>query len=243
MGYWASTTYVNHANPGEVADALAAICRAEGMEPVAAPPQRQRLMVEPMQYDNALRNDLWAMALFPGAAAWTVIQTAPLELLAERAAGATRMRLAELCRRLKVSAFQMNVYDSTGGILAEVSNEGQVMLSGFNPQGEAADGFRWHGEPLREEILEVLFQLHPFQDLIAGAGLAEDKARVIAQKFGGRNAAFCDNLVSVDTLISHKPFTVPGGVVLYLKWPGRSRQRFSACASWEQYRAALRGKR
>jgi hypothetical protein len=124
MGYWANTTYVNHANPGEFADALAAVCRAEGMELVAAPPQRR--------------------------------------------------------------------------------------------------GRR---------------------EFASGAGRAEDKARVIAQKFGGRNAAFCDNLVSVDTLISHKPFTVPSGVVLYLKWPGRNRQRFSACASWEQYRAALRGER
>src|SRR4051812_27197041 len=114
--------------------AIAALCQAEGMERIAAPSTRERLLVEPMQYDVALYNDLWGFAVFPGAPGWTVIKTAPLELLAERAAGASRMRLAEVCVSLSSSAFQLNVYDSTERVLVEVSATGEVVISGFTMQ-------------------------------------------------------------------------------------------------------------
>jgi hypothetical protein len=238
LGYWVNTTYVNHGNTAEVADALAAICRAEGMEIVPSPPQRERRLVEPMQYDSALHNDLWALAIFPGAASWTVVQTAPLELLAERAAGAGRMRLAELCRGLSAPAFQLNVYDSSGAILAEVSKDGEVVTSGVNPQSSGPDLFAWHGERLSEEFLEAQFRLHPFQEVIADAE-PDEMAQAIARRFGAANAAYCDNLVCVDTLICHKPFDASGGLALYCRWPGRSRQRYSPCTSWAEYRAAI----
>jgi len=89
-------------------------------------------------------------------------------------------------------------------------------------------------------LFEAQFQLHPFQHLIANAGLGDDKARAIAREFGAHNSAFCDNLVSVDTLICRKALAVPGGVAVYFRWPGSSRQRFSPCASWAEYRAAIK---
>jgi len=238
MGYWVNTTYINRGNVGDVAQAVKALCRAEGMEEIPAPLQRERLAVEPMQYDSALCNDLWGIAIFPGAPSWSVIHTAPLELLAERAPGSTRMRLADLCIQLSAQAFQLNVYDSTGTILSEISKTGEVLVSGFNMQSGASDPFEWHGERLREELFEAKFRLHPFQDLIADARLGDDKADIIARHFGAQNSAFCDNGVSVDTLINHKPFTAPGGQALYFRWPGRTRQRYSACASWAEYQAA-----
>jgi hypothetical protein len=76
MGYWANTTYIHHGSVEAVADALARLCESEGMTRVPVPPQRQRLLVEPMQYDEALHNDLWGVAIFPGAPSWTVIQMA-----------------------------------------------------------------------------------------------------------------------------------------------------------------------
>lgn len=69
-----------------------------------------------------------------------------------------------------------------------------------------------------------------------------DQADIVAQYFGGQNSTFCDNIVSVDTLIGHKPFTAPGGLALYFKWPGPTRQRYAPCASWEEYQAAIRRK-
>lgn len=216
MGYWVNTTYVHHGEAGVVADALSSLCLAEGRQP-AAPAPRERLLVEPMQYGTALGNDLWGLAVFPGAPSWTVVQSAPLELLAERARGAAHMRLADLCCRLGASAFQLNVYDSTEAILAECSPNGDVLLSGINSQSSAGDYLQWHDERLAEEFFEAQFRLHPFQDVIAGAALGEDIARALAARFGGANASFCDNLVSVDTLVAHKPFTAPGGIALYFR--------------------------
>ncbi len=239
MGFWVNTTYVNHGNVADVARALGKLCAAEGMQQVPPPAQRETLLVEPMQYETALHNDLWGVAVFPGTSSWTVIQTAPLELLAERAADSARMRLADLCVELSVSAFQLNVYDGSDTVLLEVSKEGDTVVSGFV---ETEDDFEWHGEPLSEDYLEAEFRLHPFQGLVGGALLGDDFAEIIAEQFGGQNAAFCDNSVSVDTLIAHKPFTAPGGLALYFKWPGPTRQRFAPCASWDEYQAAIRRK-
>lgn len=236
MGLWVNTTYVNHGVVGDVAHALEAIFAAEGMEHVATPPRRVRLLVEPMQYDVALHNDLWGIAAFPGAPGWTVIQTAPLELLAERATGASRMRLADLCARLSASAFQCNVYDSTGTILVEVSRAGEVLLSGFAGQLEAADPLAWHGERLSEDALDTQFRLHPCQDLVADGPSGDELAERVAQRFGGENARFCDNVVSIDTLVSHAPLTATGGAALYFRWTGPTRQRYPAARSWEEHR-------
>jgi hypothetical protein len=242
VGYWCNTTYVNRGDVQAVADAVEALCVAEGMQRIPSPAQRERLLVEPMQYDGALHNDLWGVALFPGAPSWTVIQSAPLELLAERASGAPRMRLAGVCARLSAAAFQLHVYDSTGTVLVEVSKDGETFTSGFNAEGDAGDPFRWNGEQLSEEFFEARFRLLPFQDLVAEAALGDEWAQILARRFGAANAAFCDNLVSVDTLICRKPFAAPGGMALYFKWPGPSRQRYQPCASWDEYRAAIGGR-
>jgi hypothetical protein len=238
VGYWVNTTYINHGNVARVVEALVALCAAEGMKQVPPPAQRERLLVEPMQYDGALQNDLWGAAVFPGAPSWTVIQTAPLELLAERAVGSPRMRLADLCVALSASAFQLNVYDSTETVLLEVSKEGEIFLSGF-AAGEGTESFEWNGEPLSEELFEARFRLHPSPEPFASALLGEDQAAIVAEYFGGQSSPFCDNLVSVDTLISHKPFMAPRGVARYFKWPGPTRQRYAPCASWAEYQAAV----
>jgi hypothetical protein len=91
---------------------------------------------------------------------------------------------------------------------------------------------------LSEEWIDARFRLLPFQNVIGATRSGEERAQLIAHHFGGRNQASCDNLVSIDTLISHKPFTTPGGLALYFRWSGRSRQRYQPCATWDEYRAA-----
>jgi hypothetical protein len=225
MGLWMNTTYLEHGSVQQVAQAVIALCGAEGMEHVPAPPARERMIFEPMHYEDALHNDLWGIAIFPGVPGWTVLQTAPLELLAERAAGASRMRLAELCASLSAAAFQLNIYDSSETVLVEVSASGEVMTSGFRMPDGSGDPFAWHGERLSEETFEAGFRLHPFQDVIADAELSDDVAERLARRFGGANATFCSNLVSVTTLVSHTPLEASGGETLYLRWRGEPRQR------------------
>jgi hypothetical protein len=125
MGYWENTTYVNHGSAPEVAEALTALFAREGMEQFD-PPNRVRRGIEPMQYEGALQNDVWGVAAFPGAPGWTVVKTAPLELLAERREGADRMRLAarlaganaESCDNLVsvLTLVQHDPLDAPGGI-------------------------------------------------------------------------------------------------------------------------------
>jgi len=233
MGYWENTTYIRHDRVADVAGALDRVFAREGMAPVPVPAQRARLAVEPMQYDGALDNDLWAFALFPGADGWSVLKSAPLEVLSERAQGAGRMRLVDVCRELEATAFQVNVYDSSGTVLVEVSSDGEVLMSGFSGLGD--DPMRWNGIEITEERAEPAFELHDLGHLLSGDMLGDDFAQAAASEIGGRNAAYCSNLVSVDTLISHKPLNAPGGVALCYQWSGQSRQRRLPSDTFEQY--------
>lgn len=223
MGYWENTTYVQHGSALEVAKALTSLLGKEQMEPIEVPPRSvKRGVREPMQYDDALHNDLWGIAVFPGAPSWTVLKTAPLELLAERRVGADRMRLAELCAGLSASAIQVNVYDGTGIVLVEVSREGEALLSGF---GEPSDDLAWHSEQLDPGALEPQFRIHPLGELVSGSPRAEEVAAGLSGRLGGENASSCDNLVSVDTLILREPLAARGGRALYFRWSGASRVR------------------
>jgi len=240
VGLWANTTYLNTGDVGAVVNALSTLFAREGMEHMHAPAPRKRLVVEPMQYEGALSNDLWALAAFPGIASWTVIQSAPLELLGERAEGSGHSRLLELCRALSCAAFQLNVYDGTGEVLLEISQAGDALVSGLNMGGRPGNPLEWNGETLSQERFVARFHLLPYQDVIAGAQRGEDKAFTLAEHFGGNNAKYCDNLTSVDTLISHKPLSVPGGTSAYFKWRGPSRQPYEPAASWQEHRTKER---
>lgn len=233
MGYWQNTTYVKHGDVQDVALAIDGVFAEEGMSRTDPPPRRTRLRVEPMQYDRALDNDLWGLAIFAGAPGWSIVKTAPLELLSERPAGHDRMRLAAVCARLRASAFQVNVYDGSSAVLVEVSAHGDVLMSGFN--GQSPDPMHWNGIPVAEDRIEPTFELHPLQHLLAGT-IAEDLAFAAARQIGGANAGYCDNLVCVDTLICHSPIAVADGTAVYYRWPGPSRQRHTPSDSYDAWR-------
>jgi hypothetical protein len=186
MGYWENTTYIHHGDVDAVARAIGAVLAAEGMLPVAAPAPRARQLFEPMQYDAALDNDLWALALFPGADGWCVAKTAPLEWLAQRPAGAPRMRLTQACLALGASAFQVNVYDGTGVVLVEVSADGDERMSGFN--GQCPDPMHWNGFEVTEERLVPAFELHDLGHL-GPDGPGDDFAAAAARAIGSAAAA------------------------------------------------------
>jgi hypothetical protein len=236
MGEWTNTTYVQHPSAADVARALARLVESEGLRR-DEPAPRERLPIDPMQYDDALHNDLWALAVFPGAPGWTVVKTAPLALLAERRPGGERMRLADLCRDLGASAVYLRVSDGHQ-LLVEVSRDGAVLLSGLDPYdtGCNREPPLWRGEPMDVEHLEPTFRLHAsLQDVLAPSSAATI-AR-LAARLGGANAAHCDELLAVTTLIAHDPLPAAGGIALYFRWPGPSRQRWRACRTWEEQRA------
>jgi hypothetical protein len=58
MGYWQNTTYLEHGNPAAVADAMEALFLEEGMPRMARAAPREPARFDPMQYAQALENNL-----------------------------------------------------------------------------------------------------------------------------------------------------------------------------------------
>lgn len=251
MGYSENTSYVNCGNTQRVADQLTKLFQNEGMQLVPRPQQRERMWCEPMQYNSALENNIWGLAIFPGAADWTVIKTAPLELLGERAPGKSMMRLVELCSTLKAPGFQINLYDGCQIILVETNDLGDYRLSGFG-RGDIynPDPLQFYGECLTEDRIEVRFELLPLQKYINDSRLAkfphgisldaETLAHNFSHHFGGTNEDFCNNSTSIDTLISYKPFAAKLGIQLYFIWLPNDRPEPPRRTLQEQYELLLR---
>jgi len=131
MGNWQNTTYIRQSDTQAVADAIIALLREEGMQQVARPASREPEPFDPMQYAGAMANNLWGVVVFPGAPGWTIVKTAPFELLGERAPDANCMRLVKLAARLKAAGLQINLYDSTLFVLIEVDDQSRYLLCGF----------------------------------------------------------------------------------------------------------------
>ena len=238
MALWENTVYLACEAGERVAQALTDSFAAEGMQPVPAPAPRARQTVEPMQYAGALDNDLWGVALFPGAPGWCVLKSAPLDLLVERAAGATQMRLAQLCTRLNRIALHFACYD--GDImLTEVARNGEVLLSGIHTPG--SDPLCRHGEIVAEENYRPGLRRLGLPGPVDFSAGAERASAALGAMLGGPNAAARDNLICVQTLIEHRPLPTPGAHALYFRWPGPSRERFTASTSWAQYAAQHSG--
>jgi hypothetical protein len=232
MGYWENTTYVQLSALDSVRQALIELFESEGMRQTPRPAARERLWYEPMQYDGAFANNLWAVALIPGPE-WTAIKTAPLELLGERAAGAAVPRLAALCRRLQCFGFQLNVYDGSGAILLETDASGRINLSGHKPQ--AADPLRFNSETVPPEKFIAGFQSVTIPAAICAFDARDDLAHSLARFAVGSNAEYCDNLTCVQTLITHAPLAV--GSDLYFTWPAGDRPQ-PASMTLEEFHAS-----
>src|SRR4051812_13551422 len=105
MGYWENTAYVAHGSVDDVAAALVQVITREGMDVIPRPPRRKPAAYDSLQYKGGAANALWALAVFPGNTGWTVIKTAPFELLAETAPGGRRMRFVDVCNILNAPGF------------------------------------------------------------------------------------------------------------------------------------------
>jgi hypothetical protein len=232
MGNWENTTYVQHDDAQGVADALVELFSAEGMRRVPRPAPRKPARFDPMQYAGALVNNLWGVALFTGSPGWTVIKTAPLEMLGERAPGAARMRLADLVKRLGSAACQVNLYDSSSLLLVEVDREGRCELSGYCVRSGNPDPLRFNGEEIAEDRVDIRFERLPMQPVVDActhsrdgrAWLDNDEfVSRLAEALGGKSAAACSNLTSIDFLLRHLPLAMASGIELYFEWPARDR--------------------
>ena len=236
MGYWVNTAYLNHVSTADVVSALEKSFAAEGMQRVSLPP-RERLSIEPMQYDRALNNDLWGVAVFPEVTPGPSFRQHPsscwLNAWRGRIAGASSACAANCaappCWSMSTTR-RASYWPSVRWI-------GEVFVCGHNGQTGMNDPYRLHNESVDEQSYRLRLRVHASRVSDIEDEWGEGFAARIAKECGGVNAAYCDNLVSVDTLISRKPFSAPGGQALYFKWTGDSRQRYEPCSSWAEYQA------
>nr|WP_164933292.1 hypothetical protein [Corallococcus coralloides] len=134
------------------------------------PKPRTRERHDRMQYGLGDEVPRWGLAGFHGAPGWTVVRTAPFELLMQ----GTPPLLTRLSSRLGVPAFQYNIYDSTPEFLMEAGADGRVELSGFVGQDITR---YWNSEPPMER-LQTQFRIIDPSAVAAWAESAMPEARV-----------------------------------------------------------------
>ena len=227
MGQRQHTNYIEAADPRRVADVMVSLFRREGIRQVAEPRPDIALSPEANLDAGAMETPLWSVRLLPGAAGWTIVKTVPFELLGERAPNAHRMRLVALAGRLGAAAVQINLYDSAFLVLVEIDRRSRCLLSGYGPGSlRNPDPLQFNGEPLDEARIDVRFELLPFQQLVwdstrydyAGPTLDHEQlVSRLAQKLGGRNAAWCDDAKFTEILLSRKPFPARNGMTLHFE--------------------------
>jgi hypothetical protein len=143
------------------------------------PKPRTPELYDRMQYGLGDEVQRWGLAGFHGAPGWTVLRTAPFELLMQ----GTPPLLARLSSRLGVPAFQYNIYDSTPEFLMEVDAGGHVERSGF--VGQEITRY-WNSEPPMDR-LETRFRIIDPSEVAAWAESAMPEARVTGWLYSPRS--------------------------------------------------------
>lgn len=142
MGLWLNVAFVATADRGSLEVALVEALAAHGRRR-SQPAPRAVPLRDPMQYGSADTSPRWGFALLEGAAGWTVVKTAPLELLDE--AGL----LGLVAQRLGVAALQYDVFDGDSELVAEALPDGRRALSGFVGSDPTR---RWGGAPPEDRV-------------------------------------------------------------------------------------------
>ena len=169
MGTWLNVAFIQCADIARVERELSRLMVEVGRR-LTSPKPRTPELYDRMQYGLGDEVQRWGLAGFHGAPGWTVLRTAPFELLMQ----GTPPLLARLSSRLGVPAFQYNIYDSTPEFLMEVDAGGRVELSGFVGQDVTR---YWNSEPPMERV-QIRFRIIDPSAASAWAESAMPEARV-----------------------------------------------------------------
>jgi hypothetical protein len=196
-----------------------------------------------MQYRRAAANPLWGVALVNGRPGWTIVRTAPLDLLMEGPAAGDRMRLGLLAKHLGAPMLAHNVYDGTQEVLVEATADGEVFRSGF-AELPGDDVLTYYGEPaITDDLAQVFFQRIDPRVFFEGCPEGEHKKLVttlMTNPYPGYSTVGADdvlsalayltgdpsdNLVNVRDLIEARPLQVPGLTLYFADVTDKSRAR------------------
>jgi hypothetical protein len=214
MGLWDNTAYIRCEDLDRVERALVELFGRERRDHVAMPGPRKPAQYDSMQYGKADENGLWGVALIPGGRGWTVIKTAPYELLCELPRGDDKPRFAGLTSALGVDGLQVNLYDGDSIVLLEASAGGEVAVSGFCSYGD--DPEEWNGMPIGDRLTPE-FGLIAVDPAVAAAirdDFVEHAARRVQALLAG---AEIDNRIQVNHLIPHHELFVRGARACFFR--------------------------
>jgi hypothetical protein len=208
MGLWQNIAFVQTEDIGRVERVLHELVVARGRT-ITTPVRRTPTQYDPMQYGTGDEVARWGIAGFRGAPGWTVVRTAPFELLLT----GEPLLLGELARGVGANAFSYNLYDGDSHFLCEASPAGRIERSGFvgsDPEKH------WGEDGPDEDRIDPCFRIvaapASVQHALAGDHLDAAAAELVAA-FGGANRRYCDNLFTIEVLLPHAPLPVDGFVL------------------------------
>lgn len=152
-----------------------------------------------MQYGTGETCALWGAAILRGEQ-WSVIKTAPFELLCEVVDRVPR--ISQLARELGCDAFQLNLYDGDSLTLVETNSSGAFRISGFVGSDGPDD---YHGFQISEDKWQARFGLVRVPSSVELALIDEDatSASFNVRRILYGNPDACDNRVQLRVLIPH----------------------------------------
>jgi hypothetical protein len=151
--YWNYTDCIRSDNLDAIELAIIHLLEEEGYgylpdAPQPLPPKFLKKFAYPWQTVP----NLAIVGLFVGAKGWTIVKTAPMELLCRRVRDTTHLRLSALAIQLGCDAFHYSAYSGFEGIILEADANGRTFISGwaenYLPKG------KFYGEPSRDENLQ-----------------------------------------------------------------------------------------
>jgi hypothetical protein len=105
----------------------------------------------------------WTITIAAGVKGWTIIDTQPVELLAQHGNKPVPM-LAEICRRSRARGFLFVTRSIVDAVLIEADAWGEFLLSGcvFDEADEDAS-WTFYGNPMSADRVDVRFEIVPIQ--------------------------------------------------------------------------------
>jgi hypothetical protein len=244
MGDWSNTVYVKCHDPARILAVLDSLFAMEGFATarnvsVFANANRAKRM----QYRSSVENELWGVAVLRGVDGWSVVKTAPMDLLCESAPGRVRPRLAYLAFGLATEAFQIDVEDSVFLSLMECDRNLNTYISGMryedddiwsrlhqpsndSPDADVAEYANVDETPPEEtagffanlsapvpRVFRLIEELKPFNERFSIN--AHETSCLIGNELTGRDASYWGNIVQIESLFPLRSADSPDMVVSY----------------------------
>lgn len=131
----------------------------------------------------------WTITIAAGVKGWTLIDTQPVELLAQHGDKPAPL-LAEICRRARARGFLFVARSTVDAVLIEADAWGEFLLSGcvFDDADEEA-AWTFHGSPMSADRVEVRFEIVPIHVDMLDRDDYLQLAAYLRLEIGGRESA------------------------------------------------------